>query len=86
MSLSNYLNVLPVIGDRVYLHPSCQVIGDVKIGDDCSIWCNTVLRGDVNRIVIGRGTRLVQRAHPHPNLPPKRRKELISTNYTAVSK
>ena len=28
----------------------------MKIGDDSSVWCNTVLRGDVNRIVIGRGT------------------------------
>ena len=56
MSLSNYLNTTPVLGDRVYVHPSCQVIGDVKIGDDSSVWCNTVLRGDVNRIVIGRGT------------------------------
>lgn len=56
MPLSNYLNTSPILGDRVYLHPSCQVIGDVKIGDDSSIWCNTVLRGDVNRIVIGRGS------------------------------
>ena len=56
MPLSNYLNTSPILGDRTYLHPSCQVIGDVKIGDDSSVWCNTVLRGDVNRIVIGRGT------------------------------
>lgn len=56
MSLSPYLNTSPVLGNRVFLHPSCQVIGDVTIGDDSSIWCNTVLRGDVNRIVIGRGT------------------------------
>jgi carbonic anhydrase/acetyltransferase-like protein (isoleucine patch superfamily) len=56
MPLSNYLNTAPAIGNRVYLHSSCQVIGDVKIGDDSSVWCNTVLRGDVNRIVIGRGT------------------------------
>jgi len=56
MSLSSYRNTTPVIGERVYLHPSCQVIGDVKLGDDSSIWCNTVLRGDVNRIVIGRGS------------------------------
>jgi len=28
----------------------------VKLGDDSSIWCNTVLRGDMNRIVLGRGT------------------------------
>lgn len=56
MPLSAYLDTSPVLGERVYLHPSSQVIGDVKIGDDSSIWCNTVLRGDVNRIVIGRGT------------------------------
>lgn len=56
MPLFPYLNTMPVIGERVYLHPSCQVIGEVTIGDDSSIWCNTVLRGDVNRIVIGRGS------------------------------
>lgn len=54
MTISNYLNTAPKVGERVFLHPSCQVIGDVVIGDDSSIWCNTVLRGDVNRIVIGR--------------------------------
>ncbi len=56
MPISNFLDTSPVLGACVYLHPSCQVIGDVKIGDDSSVWCNTVLRGDVNRIVIGRGT------------------------------
>ena len=53
MSLSSYLNTSPVVGEGLYLHPSAQVIGDVTIGRDCSVWCNTVLRGDVNRIVIG---------------------------------
>src|ERR1017187_769416 len=56
MPVSSYLNTSPQLGERVFLHPSCQVIGDVKIADDSSVWCNTVLRGDVNRIVIGRGT------------------------------
>ncbi len=56
MSLSPYLNSSPILGNRVFLHPSCQVIGDVQLGDDASVWCNTVLRGDVNRIVIGRGS------------------------------
>jgi carbonic anhydrase/acetyltransferase-like protein (isoleucine patch superfamily) len=56
MPLSNYLDTSPVIGDRAFLHSSCQIIGDVTIGDDSSVWCNTVLRGDVNRIVIGRGS------------------------------
>lgn len=58
MPISSYLNTSPVLGDRVYLHPSCQVIGDVKIGDDSAVWCNTVLRGDVNRIEVGRGTNI----------------------------
>jgi len=58
MTVSTYLSISPVVGERVYLHPSCQVIGDVNIGMDSSVWCNTVLRGDVNRIVIGRCTNL----------------------------
>jgi carbonic anhydrase/acetyltransferase-like protein (isoleucine patch superfamily) len=56
MPLAKYLDTYPVLGDRVYLYPSCQIIGDVTLGDDSSVWCNTVLRGDVNRIVIGRGS------------------------------
>lgn len=56
MPLASYLDTSPVLGERVYLHSSCQVIGDVEIGNDSSMWCNTVLRGDVNRIVIGRGS------------------------------
>ncbi len=56
MPLSPYLNATPHLGNRIFLHPSCQVIGDVKLGDDSSIWCNTVLRGDMNHIVLGRGT------------------------------
>lgn len=56
MTISNYLDASPILGNRVYLHPSCQIIGDVNIGDDSSIWCNTVLRGDVNRLVVGRGS------------------------------
>lgn len=53
MPLSSYLDTTPVVGEGLYLHPSAQVIGDVTLGRDCSVWCNTVLRGDVNRIVIG---------------------------------
>lgn len=53
MPLAPYLDHTPQLGERVYLHPSAQVIGDVTIGADSSLWCNTVVRGDVNRIVIG---------------------------------
>ena len=43
----------PVIGDNVYLAENATIIGDVIIGNDCSVWFNTVIRGDVNSIRIG---------------------------------
>lgn len=43
----------PKIGKNCYLAENATVVGDVEIGDDCSIWFNAVLRGDVNSIRIG---------------------------------
>ena len=43
----------PKIGKNCYLAENATIVGDVTIGDDCSIWFNTVLRGDVNWIKIG---------------------------------
>ena len=45
----------PEIGENCFLADNATIIGDVKIGNDCSIWFNTVLRGDVNSIRIGNG-------------------------------
>lgn len=58
MPLSPYLDSHPVLGERTYLHASCHIIGDVRIGDDSSVWCNAVLRGDVNHIHIGRASNI----------------------------
>ena len=44
----------PQLGKNVYIDPSAQVIGRVKIGDHSNIWPGCVLRADINRIVIGR--------------------------------
>lgn len=43
----------PTIGEGTFLAENATVIGDTVIGDDCSIWFNTVIRGDVNSIRIG---------------------------------
>lgn len=43
----------PQIGENCYLAENATIIGDVIIGDQCSIWFNAVLRGDVNSIRIG---------------------------------
>lgn len=43
----------PQIGDACFLAENATIIGDVVIGNECSIWFNTVIRGDVNAIRIG---------------------------------
>ena len=43
----------PKMGKNVFLADNATIIGDVIMGDDCSIWFNAVLRGDVNSIRIG---------------------------------
>ena len=43
----------PQIGEGCFLAENATIVGDVTIGNDCSIWFNTVLRGDVNSIRIG---------------------------------
>ncbi|MDF1571782.1 MAG: gamma carbonic anhydrase family protein [Bacteroidales bacterium] len=47
------LGFTPKIGKNCYLAENATIIGDVEMGDDCSVWFNTVLRGDVNPIRIG---------------------------------
>ena len=43
----------PKFGNNVFLAENATIIGDVEMGDDCSIWYNAVLRGDVNSIRLG---------------------------------
>jgi len=43
----------PAFGSDCYLAPNATIIGDVVMGNECSIWFNTVLRGDVNSIRLG---------------------------------
>ena len=43
----------PKIGQGTFLADNAVVVGDVTIGDECSIWFGAVLRGDVNTITLG---------------------------------
>lgn len=45
--------ITPKIGRDCFLAENATIVGDVEIGDECSIWFNAVLRGDVNSIRIG---------------------------------
>ena len=55
------------IAKSVFLAPGTQVVGDVKIGENSSIWYNAVLRGDTNPIVIGENTNVQDNAVLHVN-------------------
>ena len=45
---------LPLVHPTAYIDDSAQIIGDVEIGEESSVWMCAVVRGDVNRIRIGR--------------------------------
>ena len=52
--LRPYRGRLPVIDPSAFIDQSAQVIGDVEIGEESSVWMNVVIRGDVNHIRVGR--------------------------------
>jgi len=47
------LDKTPVFGTNCFFAPNATIAGDVTMGDDCSIWFNAVVRGDVNFIKMG---------------------------------
>ena len=53
MLVKSILGKKPIWGKNCFFADNATVIGDVVIGDFCSIWFNTVIRGDVNEIRIG---------------------------------
>lgn len=54
--IRGYKGVRPTLGARAFVDASAQVIGDVVLGEDASVWMNAVVRGDVNRIRVGDRT------------------------------
>lgn len=55
-NIRKFKNHLPIIGKSTYIDPSAVIIGKVTLGDNASIWCNSVARGDVSHITIGNNT------------------------------
>lgn len=56
--IRSFKDKTPIIDASAYVDQSAQVIGDVEIGAESSIWMNVVIRGDVNGIRIGRRTNI----------------------------
>jgi gamma-carbonic anhydrase len=63
--LDTFLRAKPKLGQSVYIAKGAAVLGDVTLGDNSSVWYNAVVRGDINRIVIGKGTNVQDNAVVH---------------------
>ncbi|MBI5420634.1 MAG: gamma carbonic anhydrase family protein [Deltaproteobacteria bacterium] len=69
--ITPYKGIVPVCHPTVFVAEGAVVIGDVEIGEDSSVWFNSVVRGDINRIRIGKRTNVqdnctlhVTKTHP----------------------
>lgn len=63
--LDTYLAQKPKLGKNVYIARGAIVVGDVALGDHSSVWYNAVLRGDIERIVVGKYTNIQDNAVLH---------------------
>jgi carbonic anhydrase/acetyltransferase-like protein (isoleucine patch superfamily) len=60
--LDRHLRKRPALGRDVYIAKTAVVLGDVTLGDESSVWYGAVLRGDINRIEVGRGSNIQDNA------------------------
>jgi carbonic anhydrase/acetyltransferase-like protein (isoleucine patch superfamily) len=59
---------LPPTSGRYWIAPNASVIGDVALGDDCSVWFGATLRGDNERIAVGARSNIQDGATLHTDL------------------
>ncbi|MDO7674861.1 MAG: gamma carbonic anhydrase family protein [Reinekea forsetii] len=56
MTIHTFSGKQPQLGERVFISPAGYVLGDVTLGNDCSVWPGAVIRGDMQRIQVGQRT------------------------------
>ena len=71
----------PIVGNKSWIAPSADVIGNVTIGEDSSIWFGTVIRADVHKIVIGDRTSIQDLSMVHVT---HYKKEDMSDGYPTI--
>ena len=64
-NIMSYKSLKPSIDNSVYVAPGVVIIGDVKMDQGSSVWFNSVLRGDIDRIHIGKYTNIQDNATVH---------------------
>ena len=71
MTLYTFDNSIPEIKETSFIAPNASLIGRVKIGENSSVWFNTVLRGDMETITIGQESNIqdLSMGHADPGFP-----------------
>ena len=64
-NIKTLLGKTPVIGKNCFIAETAVLIGDITLGDNCSIWYGAILRGDVGAIVIGEDSNIQDGAMLH---------------------
>ncbi|MCH8556912.1 MAG: gamma carbonic anhydrase family protein [Balneolia bacterium] len=60
-----FLDSKPVYNETNFIAPSADIIGDVELGEESSVWFNTTIRGDVNFIKIGKRSNIQDNSCVH---------------------
>ena len=63
--LMNYNGKAPALGEGVFTAPTASVVGDVRLGDDSSVWFGATVRGDAASVTIGARTNIQDNATIH---------------------
>ena len=71
-------NIYPQFGDNCFIAPNATIVGDVIMGNDCSIWFNAIVRGDVNSIRLGNKVNVQDGAVIHCTF--QRTKAIVGNN------
>jgi carbonic anhydrase/acetyltransferase-like protein (isoleucine patch superfamily) len=74
----------PVIASSAFICETASVIGDVTIGENCSVWPGAVIRGDFGRIVVGDNTAVEDNAVLHAGSPTQADQSLIIGNNSHI--
>ena len=84
--IRSFQGTRPVVAEGCYIDASAQVIGDVTLGEQSSVWMNAVLRGDVNAIRIGARSNIQDCAvlHGMRNLYPVIVGEMVTIGHNAT--
>ncbi|HAL39307.1 MAG TPA: gamma carbonic anhydrase family protein [Polaromonas sp.] len=71
MAIYQLDDLTPAIHDSAWVADSAQVIGRVRLAEDCSVWFGVVIRGDTETITVGKGSNIQDNSvlHADPGMP-----------------